>query len=207
MNTAAITAEPSARTDHADVLFEKAESRFEALAEDALQRHRAGQPVLIGVASAGDAPLVTRMLAQRGVDGSAMATGDQAAAEVFAQAGRAGAITVLTPAQPHGYDVVVNGERTAPDGEAKPSAGLAVLVAGRGRSWRADQWVRGLAGRRGYPGESRFYLSAQDPLLRGLQSRARGGDSAADTPARRPRARWQDDHAARRPRPARRYGG
>lgn len=173
MNTAAVTAEPSARIDHADVLFEKAESRFEALADDALQRHRAGQPVLIGVASAGDAPLVTRMLAQRGVDGSAMATGDQAAAEVFAQAGRAGAITVLTPAQPHGYDVVVNGERTAPEGEAKPSAGLAVLVAGRSRSWRADQWVRGLAGRCGYPGESRFYLSAQDPLLRGLQSRAR----------------------------------
>ncbi len=148
LNTAATTVEASARTDHADVLFEKAESRFEALAEDALQRHRAGQPVLIGVAFAGDAPLVTRMLAQRGLDGSAMAAGDQSAAEVFAQAGRAGAVTVLTPAQPHGYDIVVDGERTALDDEAKPSAGLAVLVSGRSRSWRADQWVRGLAGRR-----------------------------------------------------------
>lgn len=172
LNTAAITAEPSARTDHADVFFEQAGSRFEALAEDALRRHRAGQPVLIGVASAADARLVTRMLAQRGLDGSAMAAGDQAAAGVFARAGHAGAVTVVTPAQPHGYDIVVDGERTALDGKANLSAGLAVLVAGRSRSWRADQWMRGLAGRRGCPGESRFYLSAQDPLLRGLQSRA-----------------------------------
>jgi preprotein translocase subunit SecA len=171
LDSVAIEAPPSLRLDHADVLFEKAESRFEALVADALERHQAGQPVLIGVASARDAREVSQALTRRGLQSRAAIPGAEAGGDVFAQAGRVGAMTVLAASEAHGYDIVVDGEWQVAGPEVKSSAGLAVLVAGRSRSWRSDQWLRGLAGRRGDPGESRFYLSAEDALLRGLQGR------------------------------------
>ena len=168
LDSVAIEEAPSVRIDHNDILFEKAQARFEALVEDALERHRVGQPVLIGVASADDARQVGQTLRRRGYQGWAVIPGPEAVGDVFAHAGRAGAMTVLTASEAHGYDIVVECGRP----EVKSSAGLAVLVAGRSRSWRSDQWLRGLAGRRGCPGESHFYVSAEDPLMRGLQSRA-----------------------------------
>lgn len=168
--TAVIPAGGVTRVDHADLLFDTAQTRFEALAEDAVARHRAGQPLVIRVLTTGDSDLVGRLLAERKVGHRALLPGDEeAASDVLARAGEAGAVTVLTAQVGRGYDVRLQGPSP---GSPDAPAGLAVLAAGRSRSWRSDHWLRGLAGRRGDPGESRFYLSGEDPLLRGLQSRA-----------------------------------
>ena len=79
-------------------------------------------------------------------------------------------MTVLGPRVPRGYDIAVEAGQSA-GGCTEPRQGLAVLVAGRSRSRRSDRWLQGLAARRGDPGQSRFYLSEQDPVLAGLQSR------------------------------------
>lgn len=162
--------EQPARIDHPELTFEKTESRFEALTEDAARRYRGGQPVVIGTVSAADSMLVGRMLAARKVPYRALLPGEEDAAfEIMMQAGTPGSITVLTTEVARGYDISLRGPAAA--GTSESQSGLAVLAAGRGRSWRSDQWLRGLAGRRGEPGEFQSFLSLADPLLRGLQSR------------------------------------
>jgi len=159
------------RVDHSDVHFDQASARLAALVADAVARHQAGQPVVVGVQADDDARLAIQMLKQSGVRQPVLLTrGGHEAASVFAAAGRPGAVTVLGPGVPHGYDIAVEAGQSAGDATHSPR-GLAVLAAGRSRSRRSDRWLQGLAGRRGDPGESRFYLSAQDPLLAGLQSR------------------------------------
>jgi preprotein translocase subunit SecA len=151
---------PANRVDHPDLSFEKAQHRFTALAEDALRRHRIGRPVVIGTQTSADSALVSRLLTERKIPHRTLLPGDEEITSGFiAQAGNTGSVTVLTAQTASGYDIPV------------PSAGLTVLAAGRSRSRRADDSLRGLAGRRGNPGESQFYLSLEDPLLRGLQSR------------------------------------
>jgi preprotein translocase subunit SecA len=166
--------QPPTRVDHPELLFEKSLARFEALVRDAEQRHRGGQPVVIGAMTAEDGRLVCRMLEDQKIEYAAVLPGDEeAAAAVMAHAGRAGSVTVLIAQVARGYDIVLEPDSFSPvRSELTSSAGLAVLGAGRGRSWRSDQWLRDLAGRRGEPGESRFFLSQEDALLRGLQSRA-----------------------------------
>jgi preprotein translocase subunit SecA len=159
------------RVDHPDVHFDQASARLAALVSDAVARHQAGQPVVVGVQSDDDARLAIQMLKKSGVRQAVLLTdGGQQAASAFAAAGRAGAVTVLGPRVPRGYDIAIEAGQS-PGDATDPQQGLAVLVAGRSRSRRSDRWLQGLAGRRGDPGESRFYLSAQDPLLAGLQSR------------------------------------
>jgi len=171
VKVASLADDVTSRVDHPDVLFDQASARLAALAADAVARHQAGQPVVVGVQSDDDAWLVTQMLKKSGVRQPVLLTGGgQEAASAFGAAGRAGAVTVLGPRVPRGYDIAVEAAQSADDG-TEPRQGLAVLVAGRSRSRRSDCWLQGLAGRGGDPGESRFYLSAQDPALAGLQSR------------------------------------
>jgi preprotein translocase subunit SecA len=152
---------PPSRVDHPDLSFEEAQSRFAALAEDAARRYQVGQPVVIGALTSADSTLMSRHLAERKIPHRTLVPGDEEAASgVIAQAGNAGSVTIVTAETVRGYDIPLR----QPDG-------LALLAAGRSRSWRADQWLRGLSGRRGEPGESQFYLSLEDQLLRGLQSR------------------------------------
>jgi preprotein translocase subunit SecA len=161
LSTAVIPAGQPSRVDHSELSFDKAQSRFAALAEDIARKHRAGQPVVIGAQTPADSTLVNQLLAKRKIPHRTLLPDDEEAASgAMAQAGKAGSVTILIAAAARGYDIPV-----------EQSAGLAVLVAGRSRSGRADQWLRGLAGRRGCPGESQFYLSFEDQLLRGLQSR------------------------------------
>jgi preprotein translocase subunit SecA len=161
----------ASRLDHGDVLFDRADARLAGVVSDAVARHRTGQPVVVAVQSDDDARRAAQTLTKAGVRRLALVTGGgQAAGSAFANAGARGAVTVLGKRVPHGYDITVETSAVA-DGAAGPRLGLAVLVAGRGRSWRSDHWLQGLAGRRGDPGESKFYLSAEDHLLAGLQSR------------------------------------
>lgn len=161
--------EAASRVDHPDVLFEQADARLNALVADAVEAHRAGQPVVIGAQSIDDARLAVQMLTKSGVRPALLAGGGQDADIAFANAGDTSAITVLAGRVPHGYDIDIRRSQAAGGGDEHPH-GLAVLAAGRSRSWRSDHWLQGLAGRRGSAGESRFYLSAQDPLLAGSQS-------------------------------------
>jgi preprotein translocase subunit SecA len=165
---------PRTRIDHPELLFEKAQARFEALVGDAAERNKAGQPVMIGVLTAEDGSFVGRLLEARKIEYSALLPGDdEIAASAMAQAGHPGSVTVLTSAVARGYDVILGGDITPPtNSKSEALAGIAVLGAGHSRSWRSDQWLRGLTGRRGEPGETRFFLSLDDALLRGLQSRA-----------------------------------
>jgi preprotein translocase subunit SecA len=161
----------ASRVDHPDVLFDQASARLAAVVADAVVRHKAGQPVVVAVQCDDDARLAAQMLKESGVRQPALLVGGgQEAASTFAAAGRTGAVTVLGPRVPHGYDIAVEAGQPAGGGMA-PRQGLTVLVAGRSRSRRSDRWLQGLAARRGDPGESKFYLSAQDPVLAGLQSR------------------------------------
>lgn len=161
LTTAVVPAGQPSRVDHPELGFDKAQSRFAALAEDVARRHKAGQPVVIGVQTPADSTLVNRLLVKRKIPHRTLLPGEEeAASDVMAQAGEAGSVTILTAGVARGGDIPV-----------QQSASLAVLAAGRGRSGRADQWLRGLAGRRGRPGESQFYLSLEDRLLRALQSR------------------------------------
>jgi len=161
----------SVRIDRPDLIFERSRARFQALAEEAANRHRIGQPVVIGVVTDADSLLVGRVLAERKIAFRALHSGDEEAAfETMAQAGGAGSVTILTAEVARGCDVPL-GRADTSQASPEPSAGLAVLAAGRNRSRRRDRWLRGLAGRRGEPGESQFFLSLEDPLLRGLQSR------------------------------------
>jgi preprotein translocase subunit SecA len=164
LTTAVVPAEPlSGRVDHPGLGFEKARSRLAALAEDAARRHRTGQPVVIGALTPADSTLISRLLAERKIPHRTLLPGDEeAASAIMSEAGQAGSVTILTTEVARGQDV--------PLGHPAGS-GLAVLAAGRSRSWRADQSLRGLAGRRGDPGESQFFVSMEDQLLRGLQSR------------------------------------
>jgi preprotein translocase subunit SecA len=164
--------ETLARVDHAELMFEGSRARFEALAADAEIRHRRGEPIVIGVLTEADSMLVGRMLTERHIAFRALGPGDEeTACHTLAQAGRTGSVTVLTAEVARGCDVPLGRPATSEPGREPPVVGLAVLAAGRSRSRRWDQWLRGLAGRRGEPGESRFFLSLEDPLLRGLQSR------------------------------------
>jgi preprotein translocase subunit SecA len=161
----------TSRVDHPDVLFDQASARLAALVADAVARHQAGQPVVVAVQSDDDARLAAQMLKKSGVRQPVLLTGGGLeAASAFAAAGRSSAVTVLGPRVPRGYNIAVEAGQSASSGTERRQ-GLAVLVAGRSRSGRSDRWLQGLAARRGDPGESRFYLSAQDPLLAGLQSR------------------------------------
>jgi preprotein translocase subunit SecA len=161
----------TSRVDHPDVLFDQASARLAALVADAVARHQDGQPVVVAVQSDDDARLAAELLQKSGVRQPVLlAGGGPEAASAFAGAGRGGAVTVLGPRVPRGYDIAVEAGQSA-GGVTESRPGLAVLVAGRSRSRRSDRWLQGLAARRGDPGQSRFYLSAQDPVLAGLQSR------------------------------------
>jgi preprotein translocase subunit SecA len=161
LTTTVVPGGPPSRVDHPELGFEKAQSRFAALAEDTARRHRVGQPVVLGTQTSADSTLLSRLLSERKIAHRTLLPGDEEAAfDVMAQAGNAGSVTILTAGTTRGYDIPV-----------PQPAGLAVLAAGRNRSWRADQWLRGLAGRHGHSGESQFYLSLEDHLLQGLQSR------------------------------------
>jgi preprotein translocase subunit SecA len=166
---------PPTRVDHPDLAFEEATIRLEALIREATRRHRNGQPVVIGVMTAEDGELAGAMLDDKKIPYSAVLAGDDessagaVAAAAVAQAGQPGSVTIVTAAATRGLDITLDGGGTS---GPNARAGLLVLLAGRSRSWRSDEWLRSLAGRRGDPGESQFFLSYQDPVLRGLHSRA-----------------------------------
>src|SRR3954451_8358382 len=192
------------RLDQADVVYKTEEAKWQAVVEDLVERHEKGQPVLVGTTSVEKSELLSGLLLRRGVPHEVLnAKFHEKEAQIVAQAGRKGAVTVATNMAGRGTDIMLGGnpefmaaaelagrglspvetpedyEAAWPDALDKAKAsvaaeheevvgvgGLYVLGTERHESRRIDNQLRGRSGRQGDPGETRFYLSLDDDLMR-----------------------------------------
>src|SRR3954466_10474460 len=149
-----------ARVDENDLIFKTAEEKFEAVADDIEQRNEIGQPVLVGTISVEVSEYLSRLLERRGIRHEVLnAKNHEREAHIVEQAGQPGAVTIAPNMAGRGVDIKL-GEGVVDLG------GLYVLGTERHESRRIDNQLRGRSGRQGDPGETRFYLSAQDDLVR-----------------------------------------
>jgi preprotein translocase subunit SecA len=154
------TNKPVIREDRPDLIFRTMEGKFRAVVEDIAQRHAKGQPVLVGTVSIETSELLSNMLKKRGIPHNVLNAKNHAKeAEIIAQAGQKGAVTIATNMAGRGTDIKL-GEGV------KELGGLAVIGTERHESRRIDNQLRGRAGRQGDPGVSQFYLSLEDELMR-----------------------------------------
>ncbi|TDC36629.1 preprotein translocase subunit SecA [Micromonospora sp. KC213] len=204
------THRPMIRHDRADVIYKTERAKFNAVIEDIAERHQKGQPVLVGTVSVENSEILSQLLRRRGIPHSVLNAKFHAReAEIVAQAGRKGAVTVATNMAGRGTDILLGGNpeflaaselrqrgldpveneeeyakameevlpawKQACEAEAEEVAaagGLYVLGTERHESRRIDNQLRGRAGRQGDPGESRFYLSLQDELMKRFRAGA-----------------------------------
>jgi preprotein translocase subunit SecA len=204
------TNRPMIREDHPDVIYKTEKAKFHAVVEDIVERHGNGQPVLVGTVSVENSEILATLLRKRGIPHHVLNAKFHAdEAEIIAQAGRRGGVTVATNMAGRGTDILLggnpehlaNGElrqrgidpveheeeyakgmeeilshwKEKCDEEAQQviaAGGLYVLGTERHDSRRIDNQLRGRSGRQGDPGESRFYLSLQDDLMRRFRAGA-----------------------------------
>ncbi len=173
------TNKPILRKDLNDFIYRTENGKFEAVAADVKKRHEAGQPVLIGTISIEKNEVLADIMRRNGLDPQVLnAKNHEKEARILADAGRKGAITVATNMAGRGVDIILGGQLendvTSEEVEAwkkdheevKALGGLCVIGTERHESRRIDNQLRGRAGRQGDPGESRFYLSCEDDLMR-----------------------------------------
>ena len=196
------------RVDQADLIYKNESAKFMAVAKDIAERHRKGQPVLVGTVSVEKSELLSETLKRQGIPHEVLNAKQHAReAAIIARAGKLGAVTVATNMAGRGTDIMLGGnpefmadfqlqergispvdnaeeyERAWPEELAKQKAlvatehdkvvelgGLYVLGTERHESRRIDNQLRGRSGRQGDPGESRFYLSLEDDLMRRFNS-------------------------------------
>jgi preprotein translocase subunit SecA len=193
---------PLVRDDQPDLIYKSEEAKFAAVVDDIAERHATGQPVLVGTASVSKSEHLSRLLEKRGIPHEVLnAKQHFREAEIVAQAGRVGGVTVATNMAGRGVDIILGGnpeglaarEATArgidlsteegaaelkklqanfetvceqEGAEVRSLGGLYVLGSERHESRRIDNQLRGRSGRQGDPGESRFFLSLEDDLMR-----------------------------------------
>ncbi|KEZ78477.1 preprotein translocase subunit SecA [Salinisphaera hydrothermalis] len=183
------TNRPLQRKDLPDQIYMTGREKFEAIADEAVSASQTGQPVLIGTASIDASEVLSQLLKQRGIRHEVLnAKQHEREAEIIAQAGRPGAVTIATNMAGRGTDIVLGGnieealEALEADDEASrqrlrdewqktheavlEAGGLYVIGSERHESRRVDNQLRGRSGRQGDPGASRFYLSLEDSLMR-----------------------------------------
>ncbi len=196
------TNRPIARIDQPDVVYVDEDHKFDALADDIEERHRIGQPVLVGTVSIEKSERLATILTRRGIPHQVLnAKHHEQEAHIIAQAGKLGAVTVATNMAGRGVDIMLGGnpeelakgemqrqgiaegdegydeayaaalarftaETEAEREQVLSAGGLYVLGTERHESRRIDNQLRGRSGRQGDPGESRFYLSLEDDLMR-----------------------------------------
>ncbi len=154
------THRPMARVDHNDFIFKTKDAKFRAVVEDIAEAHERGQPVLVGTVSVEVSEMLSGMLERRGVPHNVLNAKNHAReAEIIQHAGEAGAVTIATNMAGRGVDIKL--------GEGVPElGGLYIVGTERHESRRIDNQLRGRAGRQGDPGVTRFFLSAEDDLVR-----------------------------------------
>ena len=154
------TNRPVARIDHEDAVYKTKKEKFEAVVNDVVASHEKGQPVLVGTITIETSELLSKMLNKRGIQHKVLnAKFHELEAEIVADAGIHGAVTIATNMAGRGTDIKL-------DDEAKAAGGLKVIGTERHESRRIDNQLRGRSGRQGDPGESRFYISLEDDLMR-----------------------------------------
>jgi len=154
------THKPLVRDDKPDAIYRTVKSKFKAVAETAMQKHDKGQPVLIGTTSIEKSEAMSALLQNMKVPHQVLnAKQHQKEAEIVANAGQKGAVTIATNMAGRGTDIKL-GEGVAELG------GLCILGTERHEARRIDNQLRGRAGRQGDPGESRFFVSMEDELMR-----------------------------------------
>ncbi len=179
------TNRPMIRVDHPDILYKTRQAKLTALAGDAARRQAGGQPVLIGTMSADDARVISGLLADTGAGHELLSARNQEReAEILADAGRPGAVTVVVKMAGRGVDIVLGGAQGTEYETVAEAGGLYVLGAERSASRRMELHLRGRAGRQGDPGESRFYVSAEDEVVKAITKVALGGWLADGTQLR-----------------------
>jgi preprotein translocase subunit SecA len=160
------TNRPVIRQDLPDILYADEEARNRALAEEIRKIHGTGRPVLVGTASVADSERLSRRLHVAGIPHAVLnARNDEAEAEIVAQAGALGAVTISTNMAGRGTDIVLGGNPPRDREKVVELGGLYVIGATRHEARRIDNQLRGRAGRQGDPGASRFLISLEDELL------------------------------------------
>ncbi len=157
------------RTDHGDRVYKNELGKFKAVVREIKQRHEKGQPVLVGTVSIEKNELLSEMLKMEGIPHNILNAKNHAGeAEIIAQAGRRGAVTVATNMAGRGVDILLGGNPPdATEAEAvRALGGLFVIGTERHESRRIDNQLRGRSGRQGDPGETQFYVSMEDDLMR-----------------------------------------
>ena len=154
------TNKPIARKDLNDLVYKTEEEKFEAVVNKVKELHKKGQPVLIGTTSVQKSEYLSNLLKKAGIPHTVLnAKHHEKEAEIIAQAGRKGAVTVATNMAGRGVDIKI-------DDEVRELGGLYIIGTERHESRRIDNQLRGRSGRQGDPGVSQFYLSLEDDLLR-----------------------------------------
>ncbi len=187
---------PMIRVDYPDVVYKSEQEKFKAIGDEIVELHKKGQPILVGTISIEKSERLSEMLKKKGIKHSVLnAKYHEMEAEIVAQAGRKGAVTIATNMAGRGTDILLGGnpeflvkkmiekntslmeerkkliEETKTQCEAEKKevislGGLHIIGTERHESRRIDNQLRGRSGRQGDPGSSRFYLSLQDDLLR-----------------------------------------
>lgn len=151
---------PVKRIDQNDLIYKTQDEKFKAVIDEIKKAHEKGQPVLVGTASIERSEVLHEMLKKVGIPHSVLnAKNHEKEAEIIAQAGVKGAVTIATNMAGRGVDIRINDE-------VRDLGGLYIIGTERHESRRIDNQLRGRAGRQGDPGMSRFYLSLEDNLLR-----------------------------------------
>ncbi len=154
------TNRPVLRKDLDDAVYMTKKEKFHAVLDEIEKAHEKGQPVLVGTITIETSELLSGMLKRRGISHKVLnAKFHELEAEIVAEAGRHGAVTIATNMAGRGTDIKL-------DDEAKAAGGLKIIGTERHESRRIDNQLRGRSGRQGDPGESRFYISLEDDLMR-----------------------------------------
>jgi preprotein translocase subunit SecA len=154
------TNRPMARKDKEDLIYRTVREKFNAVIEDVVELSKAGRPVLIGTTSVEISELLSRMLKIRGIQHNVLnAKMHKSEAEIVAEAGKPGVVTIATNMAGRGTDIKLSDE-------VKKAGGLAIIGTERHDSRRVDRQLRGRAGRQGDVGSSQFYVSLEDNLMR-----------------------------------------
>ncbi|MDR5709845.1 MAG: preprotein translocase subunit SecA [Armatimonadota bacterium] len=163
------THRPMIRVDHPDLVFKTEAAKWRAVVREIKECYQKGRPVLVGTRSIEKSEMLSRMLRQEGIPHQVLnAKYHEREAEIIAQAGRLGAVTIATNMAGRGVDILLGGNPPDPEEAEKVRqlGGLHVIGTERHEARRIDNQLRGRSGRQGDPGSSRFYVSAEDELLR-----------------------------------------
>ena len=154
------TNRPVQRIDHDDLVYKTAREKYNAVIAEIIKLNEAGRPVLVGTTSVEISELLSRMLKMRGIKHNVLnAKQHQREAEIVAEAGKTGTVTIATNMAGRGTDIKLTPE-------VREAGGLAILGTERHESRRVDRQLRGRAGRQGDPGSSQFFVSLEDNLMR-----------------------------------------